>query len=200
MPLPADTLIVDTDLLIRFQTDGRYDYGRDFRTPDRSILAGLQEWLSRSLQSIGNSFDTMYLWIALGLVVLGFTLWLVWKNQPRIFTRDGKAGKGGEMADEDNIYGIDFEGLLEEALGRADYRQAVRLVYLQTLRLLADAQRIDWQLYKTPTEYTREITTAAFRRLTDTFVRVRYGNFEATEATCKEMLRLQHTVREEACI
>ena len=81
-------------------------------------------------------------------------------------------------AGEDTIYGVDFPGGIAEALSRQDYREAVRLLYLQTLKQLSDAERIDWQLYKTPTQYLNE---------------VRYGNFEATE----ELFRTMRTLQEE---
>ena len=71
-----------------------------------------------------------------------------------------------------------------------NYREAARLIYLQKLRELSDANRIEWRLYKTPTQYTREETSDNFRKLTNHFLRIRYGNFNATEALCKEMVRL----------
>ena len=97
--------------------------------------------------------------------------------------------------EEDTIYGVDFPKGIDEALSRRDYREAIRLLYLQTLKLLADRKRIDWQLYKTPTQYLHEVRLPAFRQLTDHFMRVRYGNFEATEALFHSMLALQEEIR-----
>ena len=57
---------------------------------------------------------------------------------------------------EDTIYGVDFSGGIADALSRSDYREAVRLLYLQTLKRLSDEKRIDWQPYKTPTQYINE--------------------------------------------
>ena len=82
---------------------------------------------------------------------------------------------------EDTIYGVDFAERIADALARTDYREAVRLLYLQTLKQLSDGKRIDWQLYKTPTQYIYEVRLPAFRQMTNHFLRVRYGNFEATE-------------------
>ena len=48
---------------------------------------------------------------------------------------------------EDTIYGVDFAERIAYALARTDYREAVRLLYLQTLKQLSDGKRIDWQLY-----------------------------------------------------
>ena len=81
--------------------------------------------------------------------------------------------------EEDTIYGVDFARGIADALSRSDYREAVRLLYLQTLKQLSDEKRIDWQLYKTPTQYVYEVRMPAFRQLTNHFLRVRYGNFEA---------------------
>lgn len=73
--------------------------------------------------------------------------------------------------------------------------EAVRLLYLQTLKQLSDEKRIDWQLYKTPTQYVYEVRMPAFRQLTNHFLRVRYGNFEATEALFHVMQSLQEEVK-----
>ena len=96
--------------------------------------------------------------------------------------------------EEDTIYGVDFPKGIDEALSRRDYREAIRLLYLQTLKQLSDAERIDWQLYKTPTQYIYEVRLPAFRQMTNHFLRVRYGNFEATEELFREMQALQEEI------
>jgi hypothetical protein len=59
---------------------------------------------------------------------------------------------------------------------------------------LSDSGRIDWQLFKTPTQYTTEVASTDFRELTTHFLRVRYGNFEATEALFLRMSTLRGAV------
>lgn len=68
------------------------------------------------------------------------------------------------------------------------------MLYLQTLKQLSDGKRIDWQLYKTPTQYIYEVRLPAFRQMTSHFLRVRYGNFEATETLFHAMRDLQKEV------
>lgn len=97
--------------------------------------------------------------------------------------------------EEDTIYGVDFPEGIAQALSRSDYREAVRLLYLQTLKQLSDDGCIDWQLYKTPTQYIYEVRLPAFRQLTNHFLRVRYGNFEATEALFHAMQALQVEIK-----
>ena len=96
--------------------------------------------------------------------------------------------------EEDTIYGVDFSGGIADALFRSDYREAVRLLYLQTLKRLSDEKRIDWQPYKTPTQYINEVRMPVFRQLTNHFLRVRYGNFEATEELFNSMKSLQEEI------
>ena len=72
--------------------------------------------------------------------------------------------------------------------------KAVRLLYLQTLKRLSDEKRIDWQPYKTPTQYINEVRIPVFRQLTNHFLRVRYGNFEATEELFNSMKSLQEEI------
>lgn len=100
--------------------------------------------------------------------------------------------------EEDTIYGVDFSGGIADALSRSDYREAVRLLYLQTLKRLSDEKRIDWQPYKTPTQYINEVRMPVFRQLTNHFLRVRYGNFEATEELFNSMKSLQEEIGKEA--
>jgi hypothetical protein len=97
--------------------------------------------------------------------------------------------------ENDTIYGVDFEKEIADALSRDDFKEASRLLYLQTLKWLTDEGRIDWQLYKTPTEYIYEIKVEeqrfSFRRLTNRFLRARYGTFEVLESEFREMKALQ---------
>ena len=93
---------------------------------------------------------------------------------------------------EDTIYGVDFAGGIADALSH--YREAVRLLYLQTLKRLSDEKRIDWQPYKTPTQYINEVRMPVFRQLTNHFLRVRYGNFEGTEELFNSMKSLQEEI------
>ena len=68
-------------------------------------------------------------------------------------------------------------------------------MYLQTLKWLSDNHLIEWQSFKTPTQYTKEWRNADFLKITRLFVRVRYGGFEATEKMIAEMRVCQEAVR-----
>ena len=132
--------------------------------------------------------------ISIAVLLLLLIGWFIYKKNPAIFIRSRKNALPYTVG-EDTIYGVDFAKEIASALSRHDYREAVRLLYLQTLKQLSDEKRIDWQLYKTPTQYIYEVRMPAFQRLTHHFLRVRYGNFEATEELFQTMQSLQGEVK-----
>ena len=144
----------------------------------------------------------------LAIVVLGVIAWYLWRNHPGLFRRQEQVEAAYDDT-EDTIYGIDFDTTIAQALTREDYREAIRLRYLQTLKALTDANIIDWQPFKTPTQYVRELSSsslcsgdavakAAFRTLTSHFLRVRYGNFSATRQLYDEVDSLRKEVHRES--
>ena len=131
--------------------------------------------------------------VCIAILLLLLIVWFVYRKRPELFMASHKNALSYTV-EEDTIYGVDFPGGIAEALSRQNYREAVRLLYLQTLKQLSDAERIDWQLYKTPTQYINEVRLPAFRQLTNHFLRVRYGNFEATEELFRVMQALQEEI------
>lgn len=194
---PTDTLVCDTAKIALWQSDPAYDYNRELITPEINIF----EWISNQFGGLlrrifGTRFAEEYsglILICIAILILLLIVWLVYRKRPELFMRSSKNALPYTV-EEDTIYGVDFPGGIADALSRQDYREAVRLLYLQTLKQLSDAERIDWQLYKTPTQYLNEVKLPAFRQLTNHFLRVRYGNFEATEELFGVMKALQEEI------
>lgn len=200
MTAPVDTLVYDTATVAIWQSSSEYDYNRELQTPEVDLIGWLNLWLGKLLQKIfGSKFAEQYTEIVLAglfILIVLLLIWFLYKKRPELFMHSGK--KLAYRVEEDTIYGIDFEKEISTAMLRNEYREAVRLLYLQTLKQLSDAEKIDWQPYKTPTEYTYELKPntlrTPFRELTNRFLRVRYGNFEATEALFHEMRTLQREI------
>lgn len=194
---PADTLVCDTAKVALWQSDSAYDYNRELITPELNIFEWFMKQFNEFLRRIfGSRFANEYseiVLISIAIIILLLIIWFVYKKRPELFMRSRK-NRLPYSVEEDTIYGVDFQGGIEEALSHSNYREAVRLLYLQTLKELSDKGRIDWQLYKTPTQYNYEVRTQAFRELTNHFLRVRYGNFEATESTYRVMKALQDEI------
>lgn len=195
---PTDTLVCDTAQIAAWQSDSAYAYNRELIAPEINILGWINQWFGEILRKIfGSHFADQYselILICIAIILLCLISWFVYKKNPGLFMLSGKNALPYTV-EEDTIYGVDFPGGIADALSRQDYREAVRLLYLQTLKQLSDAKRIDWQLYKTPTQYLYEVRLPAFRQLTNHFLRVRYGNFEATETLFHTMQSLQEEIR-----
>lgn len=195
---PVDTLVCDSARIAVWQSNPDYDYNRELMVPDESLFEMLQRWLGKLLQrllgsAVAEQYST-YIWIGIFVVILLLLFWFLYKKKPELFMRSGKKSSLYTVED-DTIYGIDFPKAISQMIAVHDYREAIRLLYLQTLKELSDGGRIDWQLYKTPTQYIYEVRIPAFRQLTNHFLRVRYGNFDATETLFEQMQTLQDEIR-----
>lgn len=194
---PVDTLVCDTAQVVVWQSDPVFAYSRELIAPEINVLEWLSGWFGRMLDKIfGNTFVEEYsdvVLICVAALILMLVIWFVYKKRPELFMCPRKSALLYTVG-EDTIYGVDFAEKIAGALAREDYREAVRLLYLQTLKRLSDGKRIEWQLYKTPTQYIYEVRLSAFREMTNHFLRVRYGNFEANETLFRMMLALQKEV------
>lgn len=193
--MPVDTLQLDKELLTALQSDSQYNYDSEIAGGGESLL----EWLRRTIMEwLSDQFDVVlgedvvnYILIGIGVLVVLFLVFLYWRLRPKLFMRGEKEDELPYDVQEDTIYGVNFEADIAKALREKDYRQAVRLIYLQTLLHLQNAEVIDWQPSKTPVQYMRQVNNPAFTTMSHHFIRVRYGNFEATNELIDEMQKLQ---------
>jgi hypothetical protein len=195
--MTTDTLSLDTASVAQWQQMSDYDYSRDLIASDESLLEWLLALLDEGLRfvfgDVVNETTGTVVKVMCVVAVLALLVWIVYKLQPQLFRGSGKEASEYET-EEDTIYGIDFEQRIDEAMMQQNYREAVRLNYLHTLKMLSDAGRIEWQLYKTPSQYTREYPTDAFRQLTNLFLLIRYGNREAGQEQADQAATLKQTV------
>jgi hypothetical protein len=81
----------------------------------------------------------------------------------------------------ENIHEINFHEEIQQAITNGNFRLAVRLNYLSTLKRLNDQRLINWQPEKTNQTYVNEITDLVmkqqFLQLTAQFEYIWYGEF-----------------------
>jgi hypothetical protein len=81
----------------------------------------------------------------------------------------------------ENIHDINFDDSISKALLDKNYRLAVRLLYLRSLKRLNDAGMIHWKLEKTNLAYLNELENPEYKKLfgalTVSFEYVWYGDF-----------------------
>lgn len=193
----SDTLSCDSALLHQYRADEVYNYARELQAPELDwwdwLMSKIGEFLSDlfSIQGKGDFRIVIYIVIALAFIAL--IAFILYRYQFKLFGRAGKVTN--ENDEEDNIYGVDFEAVYAKAMAQKDYYKAVRIVYLRTLRWLSDGNKISWQLYKTPTQYTREYLSVEFERMTTAFMRVRYGNYQASEELVGLLIDLESKIK-----
>jgi|GEM_PF-70964 len=145
------------------------------------------------LSFIHSDFFTVLAYIVM-ISLLALLCYFVWKHRYEIkewFTRK----KGSDTADdEDSIYGVDFDARIDEAMTAGDHQQAIRYIYLRTLRWLSDNGLITWKPGTTPWQYSRQLKQATMRSMTDTFMRIRYGNYQATSTQVEQMLEWEQAL------
>ncbi len=197
----TDTLLYDTAKIAHYQADSHFDYNSQLVHKNFNLYEIVINWFRELIHNFfGSVIAEKYSGTILAVLFVLFILLLifvVYKKRPELFYREKKFMKYN--VEEETIYGVDFNSEINNALSRNDYQLAVRLIYLQTLKHLSDFRCIDWQTYKTPTEYLYEMkrkeVNEEFRQLTNRFLMVRYGNFEATESTYETVKNLQQIIQ-----
>jgi hypothetical protein len=58
---------------------------------------------------------------------------------------------------EENLQNINFQQAIQDAVYEKNFRMAVRLLYLQSLKNLADHKLINWQINKSDEAYIQEL-------------------------------------------
>lgn len=188
----TDTLSLDTTVVDRWMQSGDYDYERELARSDHSawqrLIDGINDFISRQLGLGHVDIDGTAVVIILGVILAFLLVAFIVVKRPALFFRD-KATTNYEVED-DNIYGVDFEALIARAVGAQNWRQASRLCYLRLLRQLSDNGLIVWNISKTPTQFAREYNNSDFDRMTNLFLRIRYGGYATTRDDYELMDRL----------
>ena len=119
---------------------------------------------------------------AIFMLLLGYMVYRL-KDAPFLSAFYGKSAAGRLNLQEvtENIHAMDFEALIAEAVAAGQYRRAVRLNFLKSLRLLTEKQHIHWKPEKTNRDYLEELTPSElrlpFQELATRYEYIWYGDF-----------------------
>ena len=175
--------------LQKYRDDSEFNYEKQ-SARDAGLWERFWRWVDHTINKVGsNSFWSVFFKILLwGLCIFAFVytvLKLTGMTGISVFTGNKKADGLDYVVTEDNIYAINFTESIAKAKEQKNYRLAIRLLYLQTLRKLADRELIQWKLNKTNDIYAQELAGgnhyADFTRLTRTYDYAWYGNFPVEE-------------------
>lgn len=176
------------DALRELQTNRDYQYNRDAPPPDNPV-GRFFDWLIRKLAAflVSKAYQNFWQYVFLAAIA-GFVIYLLMKAEVLGFLFPRKAQSEALPYDNlaENIHLFDFDAAIEEAVGQRNFRLAVRLLYLQTLKHLTDLGQIRYKSDKTNRQYVDELADsplqAGFEALTRQFEFVWYGDFPINEA------------------
>jgi hypothetical protein len=125
------------------------------------------------------------------LIFAGLIVWIIIRatksGTSKLFKSKNK--KDEEVTDatiEDvDIHAISYDTAIEDAVRQQDYRIAVRLWFLRTLKTLSDRELIQWKSEKTNSDYYYELSGSSlqeqFGQLSFVYDYIWYGEFPVNE-------------------
>lgn len=184
-------LITDTsDVVVRsfnnnelqeFKKDKEFYY-HSLSEPSKGLWERFWDWVWWRVHEImrtKNGRTTVWT-ILLGLgiaAIVFFVIKVMGMSSGSLFARDG--GSGLPITETEDINRISFDDAIKEAVETGNFRIAIRLLYLQSLKHLADKGYIEWQLNKSNNDYIREVGgepwQSLFKKLTYSFEYTWYG-------------------------
>ena len=191
--VPSELREYDTDKLQELQDSGDFDYVAE-KTEPPSLFRRIWNYITGLLQSIfeaatGTPVGKILLYICGFILLMVAIIKLLGINPRDVFYGSSDKGKSEIEFFEENIHELDFDKLLAESLADQDYKLAIRLTYLKTLKLLSDRFLVEWEPGKTNYEYLSELRQAdlraSFSTLSYHFDYAWYGDFDVDEGIYK---------------
>lgn len=199
-----DTTLVDKKIfseekLRELKNNPDLDY-EQLPTVAETLWDRILKWLAQFFDSFFDAaYDTNWgrvlLYTGLVALIIFLVMMLLRVNAFRMFF-----GRGGSPAKfeaiEENIHEMDFEKLIQEAIDQQNFRKAIRLLFLYSLKLLSDRQLILWELGKTNHEYVGELERtdlkSGLNELSFYFDYAWYGNFQVNRETFNKVQSMFH--------
>ncbi len=164
-----------------------YNYER-YEKPE-TIWDKILRWISAKLRDT-NLNQNLILYGLIGFAVLVF-LFIMLKllgveiTGLFVFGHKSKAAQILFKQKHDDIYSDNMEQMLAQAVKIKAYREAVRLLYLLSLRQLDALELIHWRPWKTNRDYYYELLVAEHKQLFSTlqlsYEYIWYGQFKVEE-------------------
>ncbi|MEJ7739128.1 MAG: DUF4129 domain-containing protein [Chitinophagaceae bacterium] len=165
----------------RSDPDFRYDL---IQEPPHSVWDRFWVWFWKKLGEILKIRNgTRILNATFILVAIAILLFFIFKisgmNNIGLFAKKNTGEGLSHSVLDDDVHTINFDIAIQQAIEGGNYRFAIRLLYLQSLKNLTDRQLINWQINKTNFAYVSELNGKAcqqpFNELTSQFEMNWYG-------------------------
>jgi len=173
---------VNADAIQQLKADKDFQYDQ-YREPAKSLWDKFWSWVWHKIAQLMSTKQgritvwTFVIILALAAVIF-FVLKLMGMNKDSLFARTSDRDLPYSISSDD-INNISFEEAIDQAISQGNFRLALRLLYLQSLKKLSDKEYIDWQINKTNSDYLYEVLNkpwhSLFKSLTRKFEYTWYG-------------------------
>ncbi len=141
-------------------------------------------------KSVQKGFE-IFIWIFSVSLIL-FAIYRLTDMERKFFFQGNRQGKPLNYSEEqEDIHAIDFTQAIQDAIERQQFRVAIRLMYLKSIKILSDRNLIQFRPNKTNTEYTRELQSttyaAGFEEITLVYEYAWYGEFPVERETFERL-------------
>lgn len=173
---------ISKQALQKIRGDQDFQYDR-YREPPKSIWDKFWSWAWYKIDQLMSTRPgkitvwTFIILLAVSAIVF-FILKVTEMNKVGLFARTSDSEIRYNISSDD-INQISFDEAIERAISEGNFRLALRLLYLQSLKKLSDKGYIDWQINKTNSDYIFEVLNKPwhplFKSLTRKFEYSWYG-------------------------
>jgi len=171
------------DSMLKAQEDARTKRPEQVKQPEQE-----QGWSFFEIPVV------KYLFWIIAIGIVGFVLVKLFKGEGGMFVTN-KSGNIPEITTEQEIPEDDLEGLLQRAIRNANYRLAVRYLFLKMINRLGEKGILQLSTEKTNYQYASELQgkpyANSFSRLCLQYEYVWFGEFEINKEQF-ESVQLQH--------
>lgn len=164
------------------------DYTENFKEPKkRDKKPEKQTNIAEKTHKPGSGLGLKILKVLLYIVVIGalaFVLFLVMKRFFNFFEEKVPSQIIAKSVEdlEQNLHKSDIDKILEQALALREYKLAVRILYLKTIKILSESNLIEWKKDKTNARYVAEMmkqtTGKHFAFLTRVYEQAWFSSYE----------------------
>ena len=173
----------DQQKIKTYRGKAEFQYNDD--APAENLWDKFWKWFWNLINSLlKNSSTGGFIKYAVIFVLAGLVIFALIKTAGvdlRVLLGRSKPTQVPFSESHDNIHEIDFNEQIQQAINNGNYRLAVRLCYLSSLKKLSDQSLISWQPEKTNQTYIGEIEDASIKNqfsiLTRQFEYIWYGEF-----------------------
>lgn len=168
--------------LREFKNDKDFQYELS-KEPSKSLWEKFWEWfwwkVSEIMRTKTGRTTVWTLLITAGLAAITFfVIKVMGMNNGGLFSRNA-ASELAYTTETEDINRISFDDAIKEAVANMNFRLAIRLLYLQSLKQLSDKGYIQWQFNKSNSDYIKEVSgkswQSLFKKLTYSFEYTWYG-------------------------